>query len=590
MKDDNYLRFFSLGVLLSLLPLAIVMRLVLLQVVPSLREPYLNNLETLKFTSSKIVPTRGTIVDRKGNLFATNQRTYEIGISPEQVQDAEAVEDTLREALGEIEVDIATEVAQALKNGVRYIVVADFVTQEQIDSLDKKLVEALEADSYQEIVSLNGIHYKTHLRRVYPNKFLGANMIGIFGWEAEKTEQSGIFGVEGYYNDMLADRVQYRLLANYPGYAGDYNVLPEGASLVLTLDREIQAMTEQVLEEELDANGAESGTIVILNPKTGEILAMATTPRLDPNNYFDYLDDYPKDVPYNRAISLPIEPGSVFKVLTVAAALDSGAVDEDFSYVDQGVLEYAGLYIYNWDRGAYGPQGLLGCLAHSLNVCLSTLSTKYLGNETFYSYMHKFGIGLPTGVDLAGEISGVLKSPHEGYWHEGDLATNAFGQGLTTTPVQLAMAVSAIANDGKMMVPHIVKSIAQHGYQAEIEQRVAGIPISAATADLVAELMAQALETEASDALVPGYRMSGKTGTAQIPTPTGYHPYLTNASFVGFGPTDDPQFLVYINFEEPATSPWGSEVAAPVFAKVVEKLVDLMDIPPDDIRLRLAGQ
>jgi cell division protein FtsI/penicillin-binding protein 2 len=590
MKDQHYLRFFSLGVLISLLPLAIVLRMVLLQVVPSLRLPYMNSLETLRNTTSKIIPTRGTIVDRKGNLFATNQRTYEIGIAPEQVMDAQAVEDALREALGEVNIDVEAEVTTALKDDIPYIVVADFVTQEQIDKLEKLTLKVLEADTYQEIVSLNGIHYKTHLRRVYPNKFLGANLIGIFGWEEGKTEQSGIYGVEGYYNDMLADRVQYQVLPNYPGYAGDYNVLPEGANLVLTLDREIQAMAEQVLDDELDANGAESGTILIINPQTGEVLAMATTPRLDPNNYFDYLDEFPQDVPFNRAISLPIEPGSVFKVLTVAAALDSGAVDEDFGYVDAGVLEYAGLYIYNWDRGAYGPQGLLGCLAHSLNVCLSTLSTKYLGNETFYSYMHKFGIGLPTGVDMAGEISGVLKSPHEGYWHEGDLATNAFGQGLTTTPIQMAMAVSAIANDGKMMVPHIVKSIAQHGYQADIEQRIAGIPISEATADLVAELMAQSLETEASDALVPGYRVSGKTGTAQIPTPTGYHPYLTNASFIGFGPTDDPQFLIYINFEEPATSPWGSEVAAPVFAKVVEKLVDLMDLPPDDIRLQLAGQ
>jgi cell division protein FtsI/penicillin-binding protein 2 len=590
MKDENYLRFFSAGVLMSLLPLAILLRLVLLQVVPSLRIPYLDNLNTLKYTTSKIVPTRGTIVDRKGNLFATNQRTYEVGIAPEQVQDASAVQDALQDALGEIEINVANAVDDALKNKIRYIVVDDFVTQEQIDQLDKALQKVLKSDSYQEVVSLNGIHYKTHLRRVYPNQFLGANIIGIFGWEEGKTEQSGIYGVEGYYNDMLADRVQYRDLANYPGYAGDYNVLPEGASLVLTLDREVQAMAEQILDDELDANGAESGTILILNPKTGEILAMATTPRLDPNNYFDYLDEFPADVPFNRAISLPIEPGSVFKVLTVAAALDSGAVDADFGYVDAGVLEYAGLFIYNWDRGAYGPQGLLGCLAHSLNVCLSTLSTKYLGNETFYTYMHKFGIGLPTGVDMAGEISGVLKSPHEGYWHEGDLATNAFGQGLTTTPIQMAMAVSAIANDGKMMAPHVVKAIAQHGYQADIEQRVAGIPISEATADLVAELMAQALETEASDALVPGYRVSGKTGTAQIPTPTGYHPYLTNASFIGFGPTDDPQFLVYINFEEPATSPWGSEVAAPVFSKVVAQLVDLLDIPPDDIRLRLAGQ
>jgi len=351
-------------------------------------------------------------------------------------------------------------------------------------------------------------------------------------------------------------------------------------------------MAEEVLADELRSNGADSGTILIMNPKTGEILAIATTPSLDPNRYWDFLEDYPEDVPFNRAISQPFEPGSTYKVLTVAAALDSGAVTQDFSYEDKGVLEYAGIYIYNWDRGGWGRQGLLGCLQHSLNVCMATLATQYLGPETFYQYMRSFGIGQATGIDMQGEVSGVLKTPYKGSWYPGDLATNSFGQSLTTTPIQLVRAVSAIANHGQMMVPHVVKSIAQNGYQRDVEIRTAGIPIRPETADYLNELLAQSLEQEASDALVPGYRVAGKTGTAQIPDNKlgGYHPYLTNASFIGWGPVDDPQFLVYIWFEKPATSPWGSEVAAPVFPRVVEKLVVLMDIPPDDVRNRLTNR
>jgi len=198
--------------------------------------------------------------------------------------------------------------------------------------------------------------------------------------------------------------------------------------------------------------------------------------------------------------------------------------------------------------------------------------------------MQAFGIGHLTGIDLAGEVPGRLKIPGDEDWYDADLGTNAFGQGVSATPLQMAAGIAALANDGKMMAPHIVRSVVNDGYQHDIEKRIVGMPIKAETAVLMTKLLARSLETESSDALVTGYRLAGKTGTAEIPTPFGYTTNETNASFVGWGPIDDPQFLVYVWLERPQSSPWGSVVAAPVFREAVEELVVLMDLPPDDIR------
>jgi cell division protein FtsI/penicillin-binding protein 2 len=228
-------------------------------------------------------------------------------------------------------------------------------------------------------------------------------------------------------------------------------------------------------------------------------------------------------------------------------------------------------------------------MANSLNVCLAWVATE-MGPEAFYSYMQRFGVGHPTGIDLAGEVAGRLKLPGDEDWYPVDLATNSFGQGVSVTPMQMMMAASALANDGQMVYPHVLYATIQDGRQHTMATQVVGNPISAATANTITEMLAVALETESSRGLVPGYRVAGKTGTAQIPTPDGtYDPDLTNASFIGWGPVDDPQFLVYVWLEKPLTWPWGSVVAAPVFRQVVEKLVVLMGIPPDSIRLQLAG-
>jgi cell division protein FtsI/penicillin-binding protein 2 len=225
-------------------------------------------------------------------------------------------------------------------------------------------------------------------------------------------------------------------------------------------------------------------------------------------------------------------------------------------------------------------------MQHSLNVCLAWIATQ-VGAKTFYNYMQEFGMGHLTGVDLAGENPGRLKRPGDADWYEADLGTKSFGQGIAATPVQMVMAISAIANDGQMVTPRILKAIVDNGRQYNTSPQIAGMPISDDTAHELTELLATSLEVESSIALVEGYRVAGKTGTAEIPTPFGYTSNQTNASFVGWGPVSDPRFLVYVWLEKPTSAPWGSVVAAPVFRKVVERLVVLMDIPPDQIRKRL---
>jgi cell division protein FtsI/penicillin-binding protein 2 len=357
--------------------------------------------------------------------------------------------------------------------------------------------------------------------------------------------------------------------------------LQGGADIVLTIDREIQAAAESALKNGIEKSGADGGVLLVMDPNTGEMLAMASMPSLDPNQYWNYEKVFTGDTPYNRAISQDYEPGSVFKVLTMAAALDYGAVTPETEYVDTGAISVGGITIHNWDWGAWGPQDMQGCMAHSLNVCLTWVATQ-LKAGPFYQYMQNFGFGRLTGIDLAGEAPGRLKLPGDTDWYEADLGTNAFGQGVAVTPIQMVMAISAVANGrGEMMAPHVMRSMVREGYQYTPTPQVVGQPITAETAQSLTEMLEASLESESSDALVNGYRLAGKTGTAEIATPEGYTGDATNASFVGWGPVGNPRFLVYIWLEKPTSSPWGSVVAAPVFDEMVNQLVLLMDIPPD---------
>jgi len=218
------------------------------------------------------------------------------------------------------------------------------------------------------------------------------------------------------------------------------------------------------------------------------------------------------------------------------------------------------------------------------------LAIDLLEEELFYDYVQAFGFGRSTGIDLASEANYPLRLPDNNQWVVMDLATNSFGQGIAVTPLQMITAVSAVANEGKIMLPHVVKSVIDQGQQYNVKSQVVNTPITSETSQTLTEMLTITLEEEASEALIEGYSVAGKTGTGDIPTEFGYTSELTNASFVGWGPSDDPKFIVYVWIEKPTISKWGSVIAAPIFRDVVEKLVVLMKIPPDDLRMSIKDE
>ena len=401
-------------------------------------------------------------------------------------------------------------------------------------------------------------------------------------------EGRGYFGVEEKYNDLLAGNPVQVWVPSDPNRAVEIPRIPNGTSLILTLNRDLQDAVEKILDQSLYEYGAQHGAIIVMNPQNGEIMAMASTPRMDLNNFQNYGVIYTNASEYNRATGMPYEPGSVMKIFTMAAALDTGLVTPETTFLDTGEFQIGGVTIKNWDEQAWGLQTMVGCLQHSLNVCMTWLATQ-LGPQNFYGYLNRFGFGSLTGLDMAGEAAGRLKVPGDADWYPVDLGTNSFGQGVSATPLQVMAGASAIANQGHMVTPHVLYAMLRDGHQFNVPSQYAGTPIKAETAATLTGMLATSLENEASAALVPGYRVAGKTGTAQIPTPYGfYDSSQTNASFIGWGPVDDPQFMIYVWLERPTTSIWGSETAAPVFSEVAQKTAILLNIPPDSVRLQMA--
>ena len=567
---------------ISLISLAIILQIVRIQNSP---EAAIFDERALDYQYEwrTFYPDRGEIYDRTGHLLAGNKSVYEIGVDLNTVKDANAI-------AGAVSVELGMEYSQVLDSiqnppeGLSYIVIADFVELQKALRLKDLKVKLQDEAEQGTLGGLTGLEFKSHPQRSYPENSLGSNIIGFVNREGR-----GYFGVEEKYDTLLAGNPVQVLVPTDPNKASEIARVPDGTTLVLTINRDLQAASEKILDDSLAKYGAISGTIVVMDPRNGELLAMASTPRMDLNQFWEYGTVYDNASDYNRAISMPYEPGSVVKILTMAAVLDSGTVTPGTTYLDTGSILVGGALIQNWDQAPWGVQDMTGCLQHSLNVCMATLSTS-MGAGTFYTYMDKFGLGHLTGVDLAGEAAGRLKIPGDSDWYAVDLGTNAFGQGVAATPVQIMMAASAIANDGRTVTPHALYAMVRDGRQYNVPAQFAGSPITEQTANTLSEMLAVSLESEGSLALVPGYRVAGKTGTAQIPVNGFYDDTATNASFIGWGPVDDPQFMIYVWLERPEVSIWGSETAAPVFAEIAEKTVILLDIPPDTIRLQLAAK
>ena len=524
-------------------------------------------------------PERGEIYDRNGHLLAGNRTVYEVGVSLSQVKDSQALASVLGQYLGLTYDQVYNQLTNSPKSW-EYVAIQDYVGEDTVAAL-QQLIQQKESVGDK---SLNGLGFKPHFQRSYPENSLASNVLGFVTRDGR-----GYFGIEEKYNDLLAGNPVQVWVPSDPNKATEIPKVPNGTTLVLTLNRDLQAKVEDILDQSLTKYSAENGAIVVMNPKNGEILAMATTPRLDLNNYTNYFSVYDNGSQYNRSIGMAYEAGSVVKILTMAAALDAGTVTPQTTYVDTGSIDVGGITIQNWDRQPWGQQDMTGCLQHSLNVCMAWISTQ-MGPQSFYGYMERFGLGHPTGIDLAGEAMGRLKVPGDTDWYNVDLGTNAFGQGVSVTPLQMLMAASAITNGGKMVTPHVLYSMLRDSHQYNVPSQFAGSPIKAETAKTLNQMLTVSLEGESSSALVPGYRVAGKTGTAQIPTQNGYDDSHTNASFIGWGPVDDPQFMIYIWLQKPDISIWSSETAAPVFSQVAEQTVILLNIPPDAVRAQLISK
>jgi cell division protein FtsI/penicillin-binding protein 2 len=359
-----------------------------------------------------------------------------------------------------------------------------------------------------------------------------------------------------------------------------------GKDLVLTVDRTVQWIAQDELQKGLQKYRAKAGTIIVMDPRTGAILALANFPTFDPN------DVSKADLAsiQNSAISAQYEPGSVLKVITAAAALDSGVVKANELLTDTGSIVVGDRIILNSSRTAWGQVDMTEALARSLNVVTAQWALR-LGKERFYDYLNRFGFGRVAGIDLSGEVYGLLKTPGSPDWSVSDLGTNSFGQGMAVTPIQMINSVASIANGGKLMRPYIVAARVADGKLQYTEPTVIGITVQPETAKELTDILVDVVDQGNIAAGVAGYDIAGKSGTAQIPTEQGYTDDETIVTFIGYAPADDPQFIVLVKLDrpDPNISPWANYTAAPVFAMVARRLFDYYSIPPDEIRLAKAG-
>lgn len=602
-------RFITIAVLFSLFGLAIIGQMVRIQLTVNggdLPSPSL--LGQWETAASR----RGLILDRNGHLLAGNKTVYVVDVNfsdfyqSGEIDEVKMLADLAIEVFGINNQYLLDYLRQEPRPLTKNITVERFATQEDLLNyltlvenyyagiprviVDGEPLEEIELTLEERIEIIDCTHLirvscTPHLIRSYPEEKLASNIIGF----VMRDTKEGQLGIEEKYDSTLFgnDRTLWAL---WDPHKADQAPDPDhGANIILTIDSVFQADVENILDKTIKKTGAVAGTVIVMNPQNGEILAMASSPRADINQYWseEYLDiiNNHENI-FNYAIR-SYEPGSVVKVLTMAAALDAGVVDPDTEFIDEGEIEIGGVTIKNWNEKAWGPQNMTSCMQNSLNVCLAWVATE-LESERFYNYFQDFGFGQMTGIELSGEAPGLVKSYWSPDYTRSELGTNAFGQGIEISPLQMVKAISAIANNGEMVAPRIIHSIVDDGYRYTPPKTVVGHPVTAETAQTLTDMLQQSLQNESSLALVPGYSLAGKTGTAEIYVPgQGYKSTATNTSFVGWGPTDDPQFLVYVWISKPSASIWGSEIAAPVFRKVVEKLVIHLGIPPDAVRVAL---
>lgn len=446
------------------------------------------------------------------------------------------------------------------------------VLKSRVDEVTKRKIEELK---------IKGIGFESYQIRDYPEASMAAQVLGFVGKDTNGNDQ-GYFGIEGALDRELRGQVETATsLKDALGFSLLFGNTPQptqadGRDVHLTLRRDIQFTVEQMLKEGLQTYRASSGEVIVMEAKTGKILAMADLPNYDPSHFYDF----PPQLYKNPALVNTFEPGSIFKVLTVSAGIDAGVINENtLCPACAGPRKIDKYTIKTWNN-EYTPNiSMTAALTKSDNVAMVWVA-QLLGADRFLSYVKKFGIGDPTNLELQEDTS----TPIRKNWSFIDLATSSFGQGIVTTGMQMVKAIGAVANKGQMMTPQIIDHVVDPntGVNLPVNPQPAGQPISAETAAAVTRMMIDSANNgESKWTVSKTHNSAAKTGTAQIPIDGHYDQTQTTASYIGFAPPANPQFVMFVRLDAPQSSPWAAETAAPLWYHIADKLFLLLNIPPD---------
>ncbi len=512
---------------------------------------------------------RGSIVDRDGILLATDSWAGVVYAHPADIVKSPIGTEVVLSATQALAQPVgALQATLAVTSPV--VVLARGVSVGQCDAITRINVAYPGAE---------GLIWCDFVReRAYPQGTLAAHVLGFVD-----SNHKGQYGVEARYDSWLDQSQQWQ--GNVPSASAPmtdswkmYLPSPAGHDLVLNLDVPLQYVVEKDLQDAVARYEADGGTIIVEDPRSGAILAMANFPTFDPGHFAEVKD--PK-VWVDSAVSSIYEPGSVFKLVTMAGALDAGYVTPESRFTDEGALTIDGGTVRNAHDAAYGNVSLNDALAWSINVVSSKVAL-LAGAPTFYKYVGQFGFGKPTEVDLAAEAPGIVNQPGSPGWSRFSLANNSFGQGISVTPLQMVNSVASVANGGLLMQPEVVRSMVEDGSVHPIPPRLLGRTIQPDAARQLTRMMTYVEDHAKDPRPLPGYRVAGKTGTAEVPTAQGYTLATSDMSFIAFLPAADPQIIVLVKLVQPKLGTWAEDVAIPVFAEVAQRAVQILNIAPDD--------
>ncbi len=540
--------------------------------------------EQQRVSSKTLLAPRGSVLFADGSILAASEPTFALFAQPKIIKQKDQVAKTLAEIIWDYRYKNESQIEEEEKKAQILELKVQFLEKLSKDLFWVSLNQKVDLETKLKIDKENfyGVGFDPGLTRFYPEGSSSAHLLGFVSAD-DYGADTGYFGLEGYYNGELKGKngslTEDKDAMGLPILIGTYQVKDAraGASLTLNIDRTIQHIVENNLKVDIEKYGAKGASAVVMEPKTGAILALASYPNYDPADVKNFAKEYFK----NPIVADGYEPGSTFKVLVMAAALNEGLVTpETICDICSGPYRIGGFTIRTWN-GQYRPNSTItDVIVHSDNVGMVFTAQK-LGIDKLYDYIQKFGIGKPTEVDLQDEYSPSIRDRQD--WKEIDLVTGSFGQGISVTALQLVKAVAAIANGGILMEPHIVKSIQDDDKVTLIAPREVDRPITPETAKAISEMMVKAVELGEAKFYAPkGFKIAGKTGTAQIPVAGHYDPTKTIASFVGFAPADNPRFVMLTRFDQPSASIYGSETAAPTFFDIAKEIFTYYKIAPSN--------